>query len=191
MRDRRSPSPACRLGLLIAALLCLMGTADAEILRTAWIPNRWMSQGQVHVVREGGVVNVHVLLHTRFLDRVVSAIAEKESAHWPEDHPDTAAYIATLHLARADLKAQTRGYRQEALKIAFRLGVDEQRIVWSTGTMTTGPDDRWVLQHAYPLRTLTPGHDYLVRNAALILADNFAITLEDAQRWLAGNVDVP
>ncbi len=191
MHEHWPRSTPHRVGLLGVGLLALAATAGAEISRVAWIPNRWMPQGQVQVVREDDGVNVHVLLHTRFLDRVVHAITAKESAHWPAEHPDAAAYIATLHLARADLKAQTGGRGQEALKIAFRLGSDEPQIVWSTGTMTTGPDDRLVLQNARPLRTLTPTRDYLVQNAALILADNFAITIEDAQRWLAGDVDAP
>lgn len=157
----------------------------AEVVRMEWVPNRMLPQGQVQVLREDPVVSVLVVLDTRFLDRVVSAIIEKEQRNWPADHPDAQAYIATLREAREDVRRESGGHGREALAIAFILDPAGGRVEWSTGPVFHTEQGHATLRQPRLLRRVYPSAAYLERNAALILEDSFGIPAEEARAWLA------
>lgn len=174
----------------VILLALLSGTpALAEVLRAGWVPNRLIPQGQVQLHGTGSVSSIQVVLHTRFLDRVVKAIAEKESANWPAEHPDARSYIDHLHAARAELKRDTGGDGKEAMVIDFQLEADRPVVAWSTGKVEEDAHGHLVLREAKPLIRWEPSPEYLARNAELILEDTFGISRAQAQAWLRGRFD--
>jgi len=172
-------------GMMLGWLLLSAVPSDAEVVRAGWVPNRLMPQGQVQLVRQTNGAAIVVLLDTRFLDRVVHAIIEKEQRNWPADHPDARAYIAGLLDARDAVRRETGGRGRESLMIAFVLDPADGRVEWSTGPVER--DDRHLLAMPERRQLLVkrPSRTYLDRNAALILADSFGLA-DDAADALLG-----
>jgi hypothetical protein len=154
--------------------------ARAELLSAAWIPTSIFPQGRVRAIARDDGLTLEVLLHSRYLDRLVQAIIEKENANWPEDHPDATAYIEGVLRARAEVKKLTGGRGRETLRISFILQPKGGVIEWTTGALRESRGE-WILDTPRPLHTLTPSRAYLVRNAALILQDSLRYSEKDAR----------
>lgn len=169
----------------LALLLSSAIPSVAEVVRSGWVPNRLMPQGQVQLVRQTNGTAIVVLLDSRFLDRVVAAIVEKEQRNWPSDHPDARAYIEGLKAAREAVRRETGGRGRETLKIAFELDPDDGRIEWSTGAVERNEQHLLAMPESRILLAHRPARDYLDRNAVLILMDSFGLTDSAAATLLA------
>lgn len=161
-------------------LLCCLtaGLARAEPVVTAPIPNRWMPQGEMRLFNGAGEARIEVLLHTRFLDRVLRAIAEKETENWGE-HPDAQRYLAALSAARTSELVRTRGAARETLLIEFVDARTSGAVRVSAATVTDASPHMRV-EGARVLAAFDPDPGYLRRNMALILTDQLGLTPEEA-----------
>jgi hypothetical protein len=166
------------------AVILVALTARADVVRMGWVPNRWMPQGQVQVRHDATCASVVVVLDSRFLDRVVAAIVEKEQRNWPADHPDTIMYLASLRAAREDVRQHTGGRGRETLAIALILDPEDPRIEWSTGPVGHDAQHHAAINGPRLLRTDRPSRAYLERNAELILEDSFGLTTGEARALL-------
>jgi len=159
-----------RSSLLALLLLLAAGTQAAEPVLSAPLPNRWIPQGELRLFATADETRIEVALHTRFLDRVLKAITEKETANWGA-HPDARRYLAALTAAREQLRAQSNRPSHETLLIEF---IDARTGGVVRLSSTQLPD-------AAPLDAFAPDPDYLRRNMALILADRLDLTEAEAR----------
>ena len=163
-----------------------LSAAHAEVLASGWVPNSFLPQGQVQLVSEENRMSVRVLLHTRFLDRVVHGIANKEKANWQGDH-DAVTYIHLLQLARSDVKAATGGRGKETMMISFVIQEGGGNVEWATGKVTE-ENGTLVMDEARILRTFSPSPGYLLTNAVLILEDSLGMSRDKAHELLAAHI---
>lgn len=166
----------------------LMPAARADLVSAAWIPTSVFPQGRVRAITRDDGLTLEVLLHSRYLDRLVHAIIQKEQANWPEDHPDAASYIEGVRRARAEVKKLTGGRGRETLRISFILQPKGGVIEWATGPLRESRGE-WILENPRPLHAFTPTRAYLLRNAALILQDSLRYSEDDA--WALVGADKP
>ena len=104
------------------------GARDNVVLG-AFVPSRVMPQGEVRLIRRGAAVVMQTVLHTRFLERVVAEIRNKELASWPRDragHEDALRYIDAVLEARDRIRERAGkrgngGDRRQAMLIEFVL----------------------------------------------------------------------
>ena len=146
--------------------------AQAELLTSAWVPNSLLPQGQVQWIEDADGMRVQVLLHSRFMDRVVSSIIEKETRNWATNHPDAAGYIQGLNEARQHVQTQTKGRGRESLAIVFSLTPLPGHISWLTGDIKKNASGLLVLENPSLLTSRQPSRTYLVRNAVLVVEDS-------------------
>jgi len=155
---------------IVACLWLYPFTIHAEdtVVRTAAVPNRLLRQGEARLVRGPRFVAVQIKLHTRHLAKVRDAIAESESATWP-DSPDSARYLHALDTSCA------QALRAHSGKIHFEI---EWRLrANGTGRVRiSGGDEDHVLDNLSP--------DYLKHNLALIMADRFDFSKAEALAWI-------
>jgi hypothetical protein len=178
--------PLCaRLAAVGLAVCSGFAAARAEVLASGWIPASILPQGQVCLLAAPGGWRLDVVLHTRFLDRAVRSIVEKETANWPKDHPDASAYLEGLALARAEVKQQSGGRGREVLKISLILTPETRTVEWSTGDVGES-EGHWIVKNPTVLRSFEPSRDYLLRNAGLILQDSLRISEDAARDLVAG-----
>lgn len=157
--------------LLAVLASCLGAPAAPEVLASTPVPNAWMRQGEVRLVRDGATtVVVESVLRTRFLDRVVHHIVEQEQANWSAEHPAATTYLARLQDVAAALKKQGRG--PHALTIRFEVVADQARV----RLIHPAPGNAPPVTHELHLPP-----NYVRRNQALILQDAFK---DDASRVL-------
>lgn len=166
----------------------LMTAARADLISAAWIPTSVFPQGRVRAITRDDGLTLEVLLHSRFLDRLVHAIVQKEQANWPRNHPDATAYIEGMLRTRAEVKRLSGGRGRETLRISFILQPGGGVIEWATGTLRESHGE-WILDNPRPLHTFTPTRAYLLRNAALILQDSLRYSEDDA--WALVGADKP
>jgi hypothetical protein len=173
------------LVLLLVVFFCKATSGHAEVLKSGWIPNRWTPQGQVQVIDEADGFCVNIVLHTRFMDRVVKAIIGKETANWTTNHADAATYITLISEARNDIKKMSAANDKEAMQISFRLNQHESAVVWATGEVQEDSFDHWSMLNPIIIRSFAPSRAYLRANAELILEDSLGMTREEARHLLA------
>lgn len=159
--------------------------SDADVVRSGWIPNRMIPQGQVQVVRAENGFRVDILLHTRHMDRVVKAIIEKETGNWPTNHPDAIAYMEMITLAREDIRKISPDHEKETLMISFRLNQHESLVVWATGTIEKTKDNHLFMPDPTITRSWMASRSYLRTNAELILEDSLGMSRDEARHLLA------
>lgn len=182
-------SYACLAAVGVAVCAGVVAAAHVEVLAAEWVPSSLLPQGQVRLLTAPGGWRLDVLLHTRFLDRIVRSIAAKETANWSKEHPDASAYIERLALARADVRQTSGGRRREVLMISLILTTETHRIEWSTGDVRVS-GGHWVLDQPKLLQSFVPRRDYLQRNAELILQDSLGLSEDVARNLLAGRTGV-
>lgn len=181
MRTRRI------IALGLVALAPLLARANDPV--TAWVPNRWLPQGEVRFLPGDGEARIEVVLHTRHLDRVLRAIADKERANWGDDHPDARRYLQFLDEAKAALRARAGEAGRETLILAFSLDGGGGRISGRTGTVEQR-DGTPALEvgESAELTGYTPSPAYLARNAMLILEDSLGMSREEALNALTASL---
>lgn len=170
----------CCLALECAALA--VGTAArAETLAHGWVPSAWVPQGQVQLVEDPEGLRVEILLHSRFMDRIVKSIAEKEQGNWPAGHEDAEAYLRHLREAQRGLD-EKRG--KSAMKITWVLKPAPGHVTWHTGEVRHDSEGNLAMESPRLLGSFEPSRDYLVRNAALILEDSLKLTPSEVEKLL-------
>lgn len=99
-----------------------------QIVRSAFVPSRWLPQGEVLLLRRGDAVVMQTVLFSSYLDRVVAEIRRKEQALWPpgrQGHADSERYLDALAAAREGIRrdaGQDRpGRQRQKLLIEFIL----------------------------------------------------------------------
>ncbi|HMP75255.1 MAG TPA: hypothetical protein PKE12_03060 [Kiritimatiellia bacterium] len=162
------------------ALCAVAGLARAEPALVAPVPNRWVPQGEVQLFNAPEETRIAVVLHTRFIDRVLRTIATKERGNWGE-HPDAQRYIAALDTARTSALVRVKGASHESLIIEF---VDTRTSgvvsVSAAAVNAGGGASHLRAEPVAVLASFVPDTGYLRRNMALILADQLGITPEAA-----------
>ncbi len=99
---------AAALGLLGAVASAGESGPGAVRVLSAPIPNALLRQGEVRVFEDGDRVWIQTVLHTRFPERVIRAICEKEARNWPperEGNRDSRAYCEALRAWMPELAA--------------------------------------------------------------------------------------
>jgi hypothetical protein len=107
----------------------LLDGARDNVVLGAFVPSAIMPQGEVRLIRRGGAVVMQTVLHTRFLNRAVAEIRNKELASWPKDragHEDALRYIDAVLEARNRIQERAGrrgrgGDRRQAMLIEFVL----------------------------------------------------------------------
>ncbi len=155
----------------LVILLLLSMPALAEPVVHGWIPSRMLRQGHVQLVDENESLQLEILLHTRFMDRVVNTIVEKEQGNWPDDHPDAVAYIRLLKEARELVRSDDG---RESMRIVFSLLPEPGGVSWYGGEVDDEPEI-WRMSEPRLLARHEASRDYLLRNAALIIEDSLGI----------------
>ncbi len=172
----------------IALQLLLFAFAAAPLCAaptlTAWVPNRWLPQGEMRLYAHETEPRIEIVLHTRYLDRVLKAIEEKERENWGA-HPEADRYVKELRAARAG-RPLTRSGGKENLIIEF-IGGPEHEIRFLTAEVESASGSPG-LRVLNPIRisAYQPEASYLLRNMALILVDRLDVSLEDAENKLRG-----
>ena len=156
---------------IVISFLLSAAPAMAETVVHGWIPSRILRQGQVQLVDENERVQLEVLLHSRFMDRVVNTIVEKEKKNWGNDHADAASYIEQLKRARESVRIPDG---PESLMIVFSLRPAPGEIAWYTGEVDHQPE-AWRMKEPRLLARLEASRDYVMRNAGLILEDSLGV----------------
>jgi len=171
--------------VLITLLFCAP-VNHAEVLASGWVPNALLRQGQVSLVSREDGTRIEVLLNSRFMDRVVNRIIEKEQRNWPANQPDAMAYIKTT----SESRRQAREHEGvEVLQIVFSLMPAPGLIIWRTGSAQSDAGDRWHLHSPVEIARIEPSREYLIRNAALILADSLGFDEREIREMLAARLD--
>lgn len=122
---------------------------------------------------------VQVFLHSRFLDRVVNAIKEKEVRNWTQQHPDAATYIRKLSDARSAVRVIDKGKSRESLVIVFLIDSEAADVSWYSGDISKNANGRLEQTNAALIDRWMPPRAYVIRNAALILEDSAGISRRD------------
>lgn len=152
---------------------------------TAWVPNRWLPQGEMRLYAHETKPRIEVVLHTRHLDRVLKAIEEKERKNWGA-HPEAARYIQELRAARAG-RPLTRSGGMENLIIEF-IGGPDHEIRFLTAEVESGSGSPGLrVRNPIRISSYQPESEYLLRNMALILADRLDVSREEAETILRGS----
>lgn len=169
----------------LLAFLSLSGLAFGELRATALLPNRWMPQGEMRLMAEPDETRVEVVLHTRFLDRVLRAIAEKETENWGTHNADAQRYLAALADARQRVKSVPHEGAHESLLIEF-VEASTGGVVRLSAARVTATDGqpRFRVESPTLLTAFAPTPEYLRRNMAMILADRLDISVEAAEQRL-------
>lgn len=156
--------------IYVLFLLCA-APAMAETVVHGWIPSRLLRQGQVQLVDENNHVQVEILLHSRFMDRVVDTIIAKEQGNWGADHPDASSFIQQLKQSRESVRTPDG---PESLMIVFSLAPDPGHIAWYTGDVDQQVEP-WRMKEPRLLARLEASRAYVQRNAGLILEDSLGV----------------
>lgn len=142
---------------------------EEAVLQKVPLPNRMLRQGDALLIASGEGIGVRIALETRHLKKVEEKILASETENWP-DSPDSQRYRASLQRACAAALAQSTG------KIPFT-------IEWFVS-----PDSKGVVRLYFGDEILEiedfPA-DYLQKNLAFIIADNFDMTFVEAEKWIA------
>mgnify|MGYP005859514091 CR=1 FL=1 len=171
--------------IFIGLALALPLVATAELALASWVPNRWLPQGELRLYNEAAGPRIEIVLHTRFLDRVIRTIEQKERANWG-NHPEAGRYLAALAQARRD-PALMRTDTRENFVIEF-IGSAEGQVRFLTAAVATGSGTPGLrLEKPAPLASYTPDPTYLRENMARILMDQLGLSREEAAKRLAGN----
>lgn len=157
----------------LAWLAVVPARASDEVVARAYVPNRWLPQGEVRLVRRDDAVAVQTVLLTRFETRVERYILEQEEANWPE-HPDAEAYARALRDAVAEYRDRRDEVgREVGLVIDFVQEGEATEVRFGFASVRrTG--DGFAVDAVSPWSRLDPTDDYVRRNQELILEDAFA-----------------
>jgi hypothetical protein len=155
----------------LVILLLFAAPVLAEPVAHGWIPSRLLRQGHVQLMEQDEGLQLEILLHTRFMDRVVNTIVEKEQGNWPDDHPYAAAYIRLLKEARVLVRSDDG---RESMRIVFSLLPEPGEVSWYGGEVDDEPEI-WRMSEPRLLARHEASRDYLLRNAALIIEDSLGI----------------
>lgn len=171
-----------RVGMVIA-LAVGSGSAHAEVLARAWVPNGVVPQGEVRLVSRNGEAVVQTVLHTRFERRVERTISGKEQQNW-DDHADALAYISTLKEAVGEyVRRKAASAEAVALVIDYVAGPETARVDFSFSRVRREKNGLRV-SSAVVWQGLALSTDYVRRNQELILADAFGDGAKKAIREL-------
>lgn len=161
----------------------------AELIAAAPLPNRWMPQGEMRLQTTTNEARIEVVLHTRFLDRVLRAITDKEKANWGADNSDAQRYVTALADARAQLKTRHQTGPYENLVIEFVAATTGTVVRLSSANVTSANETpRLRIEGVAPLTSFAPSPEYVRRNMALILADRLDLTPEQAEEQLQAHL---
>jgi len=186
----RARTHAVKLICSFCAVGFLLSTARADVLASGWVPSSFMPQGQVQLVSDDDGLQVRVLLHSRFMDRVVQSIIEKESANWPADDENAVTYIRLLREARQTVHKKSGGKGRESLIVTFVLNPKPGNVAWSTGNIDKNKKTGSLsVSNATVIAGFQPSRDYLIRNAALIIEDSIGMKRKDVRSLLAEHLD--
>lgn len=141
---------------------------EEQVLRKTPVPNRFLRQGEVLLLRNGDQVEVRIDLHTKHLKKIQQKIQESEKVNWP-DSPDSLLYIQNLNQTCKDAIATGKG------KVSFV-------IKWILNPDGSGRVSLITETDIIDLETLSQW--YVKRNMVLILADNFDVTEAEALQWI-------
>lgn len=155
----------------LVILMMLASPVLAEPIAHGWIPSRLLKQGHVQLVENDDGLQLEILLHTRFMDRVVNAIVEKEQGNWPGENPDASAYIRCLKQVREDVRAESG---PESMRIVFSLLPEPGDVAWYGGDVDTDAEI-WRMPEPNLLVRHQVSREYLLRNAALIIEDSLGV----------------
>lgn len=149
---------------------------------SAWLPNRWLPQGEMRLYAHETEPRIEIVLHTRHLDRVLKAIEEKERGNWGA-HPEATRYLQALRAARAG-RALLRSGGKENLIIEF-IGGPDREIRFHTAEVESAAGSPGLrVRNAVRLSSYQPEASYLLRNMALILVDRLGVSIEEAEKKL-------
>ncbi len=163
-----------------------------RIVKRAVVPDPGQPQGEVQVIRRGALVVVQTVLASRVLKRLAAAVAAKEEKRWPAGSPGHAGslrYRDELYQAvgqawdafrQRDDRAETRQF----LTIEFILGARQALIALSLPKLAGVAGGLQVVDKQV-LSVWSAPRDYVVRNSAAIVADNFPLDEAAAAAWLA------
>lgn len=169
----------------VLILVLLSAAVRGELVETAPLPNRWMPQGEFRLYSEPHETRIEIVLHTRFLDRVLNAIAEKEKANWGPDHPEARQYLELLANARQRLEPVARFGARASLVIEFS-DASTGGVIRISSARVTEVDGHLQVEQPVELASFAPSQAYLRRNMALILADRLDVSMETAEQRLSG-----
>lgn len=171
----------------IALALTLPLIATAELALASWVPNRWLPQGELRLYNEAAGPRIEIILHTRFLDRVIRTIEQKERANWG-NHPEASRYLTALAKARRDPALQRTDARENL--VIELIGSTEGQVRFLTAAVATGSGTPGLrLEKPDLLASYTPDPTYLRANMARILMDQLGLSREEAAKRLDGNKD--
>lgn len=147
------------------------GPGEGVVARAA-VPNPWFPQGEVRLVEQDGAVVVQTVLRTRFEQRVMRYILEKEDVHWP-NHPDAEAYAQALRRAVEEYDRRRAGTEDDlGLVIEFSEDADATEVRFrfapvrrTEAGLSIDPAPTWI--------RLDLSHGYVRKNQELILEDAF------------------
>lgn len=160
--------------LLVPGLLLAVLAYGETAPPAGWIPSRMLRQGHVQGVKDHHGTRLEILLHSRFMDRVINSIISKEQTNWGLDHPDASAYLETLKAVRERIR-QPEG--RESMLIVWDLADEAGEVRWYGGTVDENVSP-WRMTEPLLLTNLNVAHAYLLRNAALILEDSLDLSPE-------------
>lgn len=163
----------------LVIVMLLASPVSAEPIAHGWIPSRLLKQGHVQLVENDEGLQLEILLHTRFMDRVVKAIIEKELGNWSAGNPDASAYIQRLKQVREDVRAESG---PESMRIVFSLLPEPGEVVWYGGDVDTDAEI-WRMPQPHLLARYQFSRDYLLRNAALIVEDSLGVDPSSLAEW--------
>lgn len=157
-----------------AGLMTLSVFAEQQptpvILARTDVPNSFIPQAEVRLVRRGEEMVVQSVILPRFPGRVLKKIATNEQENWPND-PNAQTYLATLERAFGIYRDE-HDMKTTALVIDFVAGEESTRIDFyfapacrKEDGITMKPDTIW--------KSLRLSEAYIQKNQEYILIDAF------------------
>lgn len=157
-------------GLLVTRGFAATGTPENVVLARADMPNRFIPQAEIRLVKRGEEMVVQSAILPRFPDKVLKKITSSEQKNWP-CNSDSATYIDALDAAFTEYLGEYN-LKTTALVIDFVSNTESNRV-----DFFFAPAERdetgIVLQTAPIWKSLILSDDYIKKNQQYILADAF------------------
>lgn len=155
--------------LTLTTLLSFLSLFGEEVVRMEKpVPNRLLRQGEAQLIQNGSRVGVRIKLHTRHLTKVQEKIQQGEAANWPGSS-ESKRYLQNLNALCDEVLAASKG------KVNFS-------IEWMLEADGSGKVKLQSSESKRVLSDLSP--EYLKKNLALIMADNFDFSEAEALDWI-------
>ena len=185
---------ACMFGLLALVVVPPQSVQGSEVeletLIQRPIPNRFIKQGEIRVLKQDDAVIVQTILHTKYLDRIVEEIDKKEKEYWGDEHEASRSYVSRLQeaVAEAHALAARNGEEKRRLAINFIEDAKGTRTVFSMPKIVES-EGRYAPVIGEPWQVLPCPRDYIRGNQDEIIDDAFGRKGRKIQKQVDANRD--